>query len=256
MKGNIPINLYKYRSLSGDFGRATVEQIISKNRIYWQSPLQFNDPFDCLPVLKFPFNIKERKRFSAKAAVQGNSAKGRRARRGVMRDINKVHRKEMEDILKASWAHWLEDTAVTCFSEVGDEPLMWGHYADSHKGVCFKFHEYAGDKLQWFAMPVAYYEERPIVKLTSFSDEENAMKALFSKANWWEYEREHRMIDWRGKPGLRSFPHYALKEVILGAKISSEDEAFVRSLSAGRPGLSVTKAKIHPTQYRLVIDQT
>ena len=32
-----------------------------------------------------------------------------------------------------------KDALATCFSKRNDSILMWSHYADSHKGVCFEF---------------------------------------------------------------------------------------------------------------------
>ncbi|MDQ1185456.1 DUF2971 domain-containing protein [Agrobacterium larrymoorei] len=33
---------------------------------------------------------------------------------------------------------------IVCLSETWKEPLMWGHYADSHRGICLGFEVEAG----------------------------------------------------------------------------------------------------------------
>lgn len=32
-----------------------------------------------------------------------------------------------------------KNKGIICFSETFEEPLMWAHYADTHKGLCFGF---------------------------------------------------------------------------------------------------------------------
>ncbi|WP_264592768.1 DUF2971 domain-containing protein [Sphingobium sp. B1D7B] len=130
---------------------------------------------------------------------------------------------------------------------------MWGHYADSHKGVCLIFNEIANDHTQWFAFPVTYQEARPRVNLTRFSDPDVMMKSLFLKSHHWAYEREQRMVAWRGTPGYRSFPARLLQGIIFGAKISIDDEQFVRGVLARRPDMQVFRAEIDSAAFKMNI---
>ncbi|OWQ98252.1 DUF2971 domain-containing protein [Sphingopyxis witflariensis] len=252
MRNDGTLRLYKYRNLLGEFGRASIEQAISGNKLFWQSPSSFNDPFDSLPVLYFGDNESQRKQFRgrAAAAVYGGPRVERRKREREMRAVPPL---QMEKALRDQWPQWLRDSAATCFSEVPDHPLMWGHYADSHKGVCLIFDEIANDKIQWFGFPVEYKEERPRVNLTKFNNPEIMMSALFHKSAHWSYEREHRMIEWAKPPGYRAFPPQALVGIILGASISDDDEAFVRGLLAKRPALEVYRTAIDAVEFKLNI---
>uniref|UniRef100_UPI00249248CF hypothetical protein n=1 Tax=Janibacter hoylei TaxID=364298 RepID=UPI00249248CF len=50
-----PRYFFKYRSITGepddDGSKAhRTRDIIEKDRLFWPSPLSFNDPFDCLPA--------------------------------------------------------------------------------------------------------------------------------------------------------------------------------------------------------------
>lgn len=245
------IRLYKYRSLSGQNGREAIKRVIMHYELYWQSPAGFNDPFDCIPVLYFGDNAAQRKEFHARAAAQVYDGQPRAVRRRHRRNMDVVPAAEMEERLRTAWNEWLSASAITCFSEVHDHPLMWGHYADSHKGVCLIFDEIANDQTEWFAFPVAYQEARPRVNLTRFNDPNVMMQALFLKSNHWSYEREQRMIDWHGAPGYRVFPARLLKGIILGAKISDDDEAFVRGLLANRPDLRIFRAEIDAAEFNL-----
>lgn len=233
------IQIYKYRSLSGQHGREAIEHALMRNELYWQSPVDFNDPFDCIPVLYFGDNASQRQEFHKRAATKVYNDQPRVSRRQHYRRMGKVPAAQMEERLRVAWSEWTSVSAVTCFSEVHDHPLMWGHYADSHKGVCLIFDEIANEQTQWFAFPVAYQEDRPRVNLTRFNEPDVMMQALFLKSDHWSYEREQRMVDWHRPPGYREFPVQLLKGIILGAKISQDDEAFVRGLLANRPNLRV-----------------
>ena len=48
--GDNPTHLYKYRSLEGD-ARERTRRIIADNALWFSAPTDFNDPFDCSPVL-------------------------------------------------------------------------------------------------------------------------------------------------------------------------------------------------------------
>lgn len=245
------IQIYKYRSLSGQYGREAIERALTHNELYWQSPVEFNDPFDCTPVLYLGDNAAQRKEFYARAAAQVYNGQPRTTRRRHRRGMDVVPAAHMEERLRHAWGQWLSASAIACFSEVHDHPLMWGHYADSHKGVCLIFDEIANDQTQWFAFPVAYQEARPRVNLARFNDPKVMMQALLLKNNHWSYEREQRMIAWHDAPGYRNFPARLLKGIILGAKIGEDDEAFVRGLLANRPDLRVLRAEVDAAEFKL-----
>ena len=100
----------------------------------------------------------------------------------------------------------------------------------------------------WLAFDVKYTEERPIVNITKMRGGTDMFeRAVLTKGIDWAYEREKRMIDYRGKPGFRDFPPEALRGVIYGARMSSEDRAFVDGLTSQR--------EIPIQVYRAFVDQ-
>jgi hypothetical protein len=253
MRNDQCTRIYKYRSLSGQYGREAIERALTRNELYWQSPAEFNDPFDCIPVLYFGDDAAERKGFHARAVARIYNGQPRAVRRRHRRRMDRAPTARMEERLRDAWGKWLSASAITCFSEVHDHPLMWGHYADSHKGVCLIFEEIANTQTQWFAFPVAYQESRPRVNLTRFNDVKVMMQALFLKNDHWAYEREQRMVAWKEAPGYRNFPAQLLKGIIFGAKIRKDDETFVRELLANRSDLRVFRAEIDDVEFKLNI---
>jgi hypothetical protein len=82
---------------------------------------------------------------------------------------------------------------MICLSADWQHPLLWGHYADKHRGICLGFDVPAtGD----FAK-VNYRADRPTlkgIKCKSISDlnHDDIKELLFLKFKAWEYESEYR----------------------------------------------------------------
>lgn len=165
MKDKRCITIYKYRSLSGEYGREAIERAIIHNELYWQSPAEFNDAFDCVPVLYFGDNADERQRYYVREVDARCNGQPRFSRRRCRREIAGEHPSLTEKRLQNNFHDLLLRSAVTCFSELNDNPLMWAHYADSHKGVCLIFNEIANQQIEWFCFQVKYQAGRPRIIL-------------------------------------------------------------------------------------------
>ena len=79
---------------------------------------------------------------------------------------------------------------AACFSSKANDPLMWAHYGDRHRGVMIGFDathsEFSGAK------PVSYSQNRPRVDI----DEHGVSQKLLVKSEVWEREDEWRMTAW------------------------------------------------------------
>ncbi len=132
-----PLRLFKYETFS-----ARTLQNLKEQVIYFGSPLNFNDPYDCAltPRIKTPTDadiVKVRQHCAADHRVP---------------DVTREKFKTMPDAklrellvqlgfnsLKDGINEFLASKGVSCFSEVNDSLLMWSHYADSGKGFCLEF---------------------------------------------------------------------------------------------------------------------
>lgn len=131
---NLPPILYKFSSFQG--AKAMLEQ----GCIWTKSPLDFNDPFEVLPV----FN-EERKNLHI------SSHKEYRQRLGIPGTGDLVEGGGEENMPVESWvdlAAMIHDPLferihqrfrVLCFSRKPDPNLLWSHYADCHKGIALGF---------------------------------------------------------------------------------------------------------------------
>jgi hypothetical protein len=73
---------------------------------------------------------------------------------------------------------------LLCFSRSWDNPLLWSHYADRHKGIALGF-DFNKHKLK----NVSYVSKRPPLKGLSLRV---AQDLLFKKYIDWRYEQEVR----------------------------------------------------------------
>ncbi len=166
-----------------------------------------------------------------------------------------------------------ESFGVLCLSERPDDILLWSHYGDSHRGVCFEFDVAAHPDVFPRLRPVKYQTPYPLIpsefpnlleyfrdaKDSTMSDTllnvadvlaagldvdvkdaspENA--AALGVARWfyvksarWKYEREWRCLKW--KPGPQPFPPSALTRIIAGCVETEKTLELVREAIGGTP---------------------
>lgn len=126
--------------------------------IYLSNPKDFNDPFDCNRNLIFE------------------------------------HRKELNDWQYVERLNDISDIGITCFSENGMEPLLWGHYAQSYRGFCLKFNveSLINNQNDSVKLKRVIYSKSPetISQEHPFSD----YYQYLLKLNNWKYEQEWRLL--------------------------------------------------------------
>lgn len=123
--------------------------------------------------------------------------------------------------------------------------LLWGHYGAGDRGFLIGFdgEDPFFSPANWESLTaplqkVTYADTKPEL-LEPGRSEENDLAILFTKPSCWSYEKEWRalrrlehadeILD--QKPFavcLFSFPAGAVKEVVLGARTSEDDERFIR----------------------------
>lgn len=184
-----PAKLYKYQP----FTAQTLTNLTRRNW-YFAAPAAFNDPFDCQYQLVdlSPGDIND---ILALADREGKNTTG--ARRQLAADPA-----ELSKLIASSSASARElltksfsNRGVCCFSARLDSLLMWGHYADGHRGFCLEFD--TSSKHFRPLHPVSYGAECP-----SFSPAQVLIPkgrepidiALCSKPADWEYEEEWRLL--------------------------------------------------------------
>ena len=151
---------------------------------------------------------------------------------------------------------------LVCFSRAWRNPLLWGHYADKHTGICLGF-----DVPDRDLAPVIY--AKSLLRIDA--DEKGAPvlsekvinKLQRTKYFDWRYEREMRLfVELDGKP-LESGNYFLpfsfrlkLREVILGPKCELDIGAVRTLVASFHPNVEVVKARIAFTMFRVFADRT
>jgi hypothetical protein len=215
---NDSLLLYKYVPLE------VAALITLSSTLKFTNPENFNDPFDCnISRLKFelseeldPFFEKEiheiRKRNNDNPNINSEL---------LERGYKEMQRKK------------IEKSSICCFSLIPDNPLMWAHYSDKHKGACLIFDYSMKDK--YTDIPEDRVTESPVNYLpftisNFFKDKKEGILTLFAtKSIDWMYENEYRHILLEQEGCLKFNPNFLLG-IIFGMKVSVEEINSFRSI--------------------------
>lgn len=187
-----PQQLFKYEQ----YLERSLENL--KNQvIYFGSPLNFNDPYDCAlsPKIKLPSEediakFRQQYRSDSRVSKAGREKFDERTDKELRELVSRIGLKT----LKEKIANFLAVNGVSCFSEVHDSLLMWSHYAAGGRGFCLGFRTDSSlfEKLH----QVRYAEHIPEVDFLSpiWGDDRQLMDLYRTKAKVWRYEKEWRCI--------------------------------------------------------------
>ncbi len=155
----------------------------------------------------------------------------------------KLLEKEARQYLKKTIAEMSELSGLLCFSENWHNPLLWGHYADKHRGLCLGF-----DVPKNLLTSVTYIKNRIEAGDINNFNEETMQQLISSKYVDWKYENELRSFLALNEPcpetGLY-FTDYSnelrLKQVIVGCESKITRKQLDQAL--GKEFKNVTKFK-------------
>lgn len=198
--------LNRYRSMES----LELEWIFTRRETYLPMPVDFNDPFECRPIINFYRSGLKRDLFLREMALKNIPSNNRKARKELIKEADRRLRSDPE-IIKNVYEHFLENTGLYCLSEKKEDILMWSHYSEGHRGVCIEFDAFldaATSRMMLFgqALKVNYSEElRPSVNAVEIGQPAEYQKALLTKSSHWNYEKEWRVIKTEGEGGPTIF---------------------------------------------------
>ena len=243
-----PAVLYKYCPVD------TAEKIFQSGGVRLNPPSSFNDPFDMRIGVKWPEDDDVlRACIAATCPEEGRNAALQSAR---------LRRRQYPDTLPPNVTETMENTGISCFSEIRDNILMWAHYANKHEGVClgFRWQEVlrclvaAGLEagIPRIMKEVSYSNDFPIWEVAA--EDIGKMNLLATKASCWAYEQEWRIFAPGLAGGFQQLARDAFHSVIFGVKVSTQDEYRVmRVILGGKYAPELLRAKIARNKYKLEI---
>lgn len=255
-----PDYLYRYRDVSKEHSFHELEH----SELYFSSPKDFNDPFDCHNLFSFDGATDRDWRNLLDIIFKVNEPELSEILRSMKIDaiIKSGHTNNQTTLngLREEWDSALNshnnEYGIVCMSSRNNDILMWSHYSDGHKGYCLKFNSKILSQL-YFGKEVSYRNSYP--KLKEFIGDEQISNLLIStKSAHWKYEKEYRyIISPVNEVRNMKFPTEALEGVIFGCNISEESKEKIKALlkSNGFEKASVHQAVKAVNTYSLKIEQ-
>jgi hypothetical protein len=221
----LPRRLYKYFPINDN-----TFNVLRKNSLWFSSPNKFNDPFDCKLKINFG-KTKEETRSNLLRFFSGIFI-NEEVKEKLINFSSKTKR---FNVLFNQMTHFVfdESVGVCCFSQYCDSPLMWAHYAESHRGICLMFNNRKMNFIKRNLIPVQYYSDYPVFDLSEYRDnqfQEFLLNLLSSKFNDWAYEFEWRAIKEKGADRLFRFEKDFLEGIIFGINISDENKNKIKQI--------------------------
>lgn len=270
--------------------------------IRFTQPSALNDPFELQPVFRKIFSENELKdmfrldfnfleealnkqlsKFPPKTRKQKirqlilQAKKNPQILQGEMDKIAPLIKNELSNYtpkVNKIFSDGLQTVGILSLSEKLDHPLLWAHYADSHRGFTIEFktdHEFfnrrRSDKDEFF-----YLRQVRYVNNSSKSDmtlsEAHGDDILATKDMTWEYEAEWRIIvplasanktleETDNKIHLYSVPLSSISSIIVGARASSLLYEELRTILLSAPDyehISLKKVRLNTTNQTIIIE--
>lgn len=292
---NTPKRLFRFRRCN----EYSIEAL-KEDQIWGTSIWEFNDPYECVPCYNFETlwgkitqSLESQKFFQLINVLKEGGILPEIKRAYPSIDIEQMIKnipdvidekdvKEKLDILKKYLSIFIGTSfeemvhrfyigiqaeeaqkQIACFSEQKNSTLMWGHYADSHKGFCLEYDFQSILKectqncidirccnnfmLNYSLAPIIYtkerfdatayfstvmqallYEKNQIPMDLYYEDILIVSKCMLTKSIDWEYENEWRLFTPNFNDEYKPYRKIAsLRPVALymGAKITKENES-------------------------------
>ena len=150
-----------------------------------------------------------------------------------------------------------QSIGALCFSRNWDNPVLWSHYGDRHRGLCLGF-----DLLDW-TFPIRYQGKRLTEeiekKLSGKNHETMGNRILTTKYRHWRYEDEVRMIVQLVHAVHENNMYFLpfckalrLREVIVGPRCDLGLQDLRRLVSPQDQGVRLTKSRLAFRAYKVI----
>lgn len=158
--------------------------------------------------------------------------------------------KQFRRAMKETKAELSKSKGLLCFSKAWNNPLLWSHYADRHRGICLGL-EVSRDLLK----KIDYVEKR--FSRPARLDEEFMKKVLFTKFDRWRYEQEYRMYieleeEINGFYYAEFSDQIRLKRVIIGDQSDVTRNQVTETLENLVEGIEMFKARAGFKEFKVV----
>jgi len=244
------------------------------NELYFSNNFSFNDPYD----LQLPFITEGKPKFNRQLfELEKHNFPNVNIDKlpeseldeiwEKMFDANPKMRLENDNKMYEIVSNIENNAGILCLSKRNNSTLMWGHYANSHKGYCIGFDEtnlinFIRDKLEENVeiYDVKYIDEIPKFNYAKALDREYVMEVVnhrFSSKHFdWKYEKEKRIIiaDFRNQ--LLKLSPDIYTHLIFGYKMNKTERKELTILSKELySNINIFEAIPSQTSFNMTIEQ-
>lgn len=254
---DIPQTIYKFREWDNSYNRRVLN-----GELYFASPLDFNDPFDCnisIAFKKLQNNPTLQQEYFTQVVNRQKPHFTQEQKAQEVKELISEGRFNDPAWLKWTAKHTREqmgrDFGVCCFSKVKDNILLWSYYSDSHRGFCvgFKSETLFNECVQQHVSGghVNYQKDYPEIDPRTDLLEQ-LLTQIFYKSDYWCYEREYRLTMLHGSRQVVKISKDCYAEVILGCEMPETDRLFILAyLKAELPNVPVYQANTKGDKFEL-----
>lgn len=190
---------------------------IKNGRLSFAAPKLFNDPMD--PLIKA---------WTERRLVYPDDMGDKILYQLINKTMDKIRISCLIDPLRGKWNKRQSPKITDC------NPLMWAHYADSHKGIC----------IQYKIKPVNLIDEKnKLIRLFEVNYDKPFpldgnipfLDALCVKGDFWRYEKEVRLIMYSRNQlnDYYSQDGYEIDAVYMGCRIEHEKRHYLKGMLKG-----------------------
>ncbi|MET3842250.1 DUF2971 domain-containing protein [Bradyrhizobium sp. OAE829] len=192
---NLPLYLYRYRSLAGTARRAREIEALTAPHIWCSDFDHLNDPME-----------------------------------GFYSPTPALKRAEDYDQIVDDLYDEKINVGIASFSDTNENELMWAHYADNYRGICIEYYpQRLLDALnnRYYLVRVGYGDSPPRVTTSDAEDRQTAVRKLLAHKKYnWVYEREWRVL---GPLGRAKITPDCIRRVYLGSRIPLQTKRAIRN---------------------------
>jgi len=260
----MPNRLFHYQRFNPDY----TASLLTERKIKLSRPDNFNDPWDCRVHYQMPPDEMRKKDVidwitTAHRKHHPEISEAKRARLAFeLKSDDARLRQGFEKMERDFYAVICQRYRVYCLTEKPDCPIMWAHYADSHRGICLEFDSTQSPFTSATGITkIRYHEEYPAYNLASSM---GGYEALFTKSSHWAYEAEWRLIAEERQFAIAPLtvktdndflilPPGVLKSITIGSLASEQTrEQIRRIMKTNAPDVLMRQMEIAPDRYALI----
>lgn len=244
-KGVFSRTLYKFIKFD-DY----TDKIIENSELYFSSPMNFNDPFDC--------NLSFRQRYShgeIKQRLKSFKIDYPNFPMAKLRETFGTNTKKFASVSEKFTREAVRKSGILSLTRDNTNITMWSHYAHNHTGLVLELD--VEEDFDFFVNygNVIYKEEYDL--LSYARNRNDSLAQLFTtKYTDWAYENEVRIMDFT-KNGTKRFKKSVLKNIYFGCKSDVEKREHIIDLCKknGFEHVNFYKAQIVQGEFSIKFNQ-